>query len=36
MVQFGPRGTTLKAIAYKAGFADSPIAEATYIYQSRY
>jgi Chitobiase/beta-hexosaminidase C-terminal domain len=36
MVNFGPGGTTLKAIAYKAGMADSPIAEATYVYQSPY
>ena len=32
----GPREKTLKAIAYKEGFADSPIAEATYVYQSPY
>jgi hypothetical protein len=27
---------TLKAIAYKAGLADSPVAEGTYVYQSPY
>jgi hypothetical protein len=32
----GPREKTLKAIAYKAGLADSPVAEATYVYQSPY
>jgi len=32
----GPREKTLKAIAYKAGLADSVIAEGTYIYQSPY
>ena len=32
----GPREKTLKAIAYKAGLADSPIAEGTYVYQSPY
>jgi len=32
----GPREKTLKAIAYKEGFADSPVAEATYVYQSPY
>ena len=36
MVNFGPRGTTLKAIARKAGLADSPIAEGNYVYQSPY
>ena len=36
MVNFGPRGTTLKAIAYKEGLADSPIAEGNYVYQSPY
>ena len=30
----GPAGTTLKAIAYKAGLADSLIAEANYVYAS--
>src|SRR5262245_28784470 len=30
----GPREKTLKAIAYKSGLADSPIAEATYVYES--
>jgi len=29
----GPREKTLKAIAYKDGLADSPVAEATYVYQ---
>jgi Fn3 associated len=32
----GTREKTLKAIAYKSGLADSPIAEGTYIYQSPY
>ena len=32
----GPREKTLKAIAYKAGLADSPVAEASYVYQSPY
>jgi hypothetical protein len=32
----GPRGKMLKAIAYKAGLADSPIAEGNYVYQSPY
>ena len=32
----GPREKTLKAIAYKTGLADSPVAEATYVYQSPY
>jgi hypothetical protein len=32
----GPREKTLKAIACKAGLADSPIAEGTYVYQSPY
>jgi len=32
----GPREKTLKAIAYKEGLADSPVAEATYVYQSPY
>ena len=32
----GPRDTTLKAIAYKEGLADSPVAEGTYVYQSPY
>ena len=35
-VNFGPRGTTLRVIAYKAGLADSPIAEGNYFYQSPY
>ena len=30
------REKALKAIAYKPGLADSPIAEATYVYQSPY
>jgi len=32
----GPRGTVLKAIAYKAGLADSLIAVGNYVYQSPY
>jgi len=32
----GPQEKTLKAIAYKPGLADSPIAEATYVYASPY
>jgi hypothetical protein len=38
LVEFGvgPRGTTLKAVAYKAGMADSPVAVGDYIYQSPY
>jgi len=32
----GPREKTLKAVAYKEGLADSPVAEATYVYQSPY
>ena len=32
----GPKGKTLKAIAYKAGLADSSIAEANYVYESPY
>jgi len=32
----GPREKTLKAIAYKAGLADSTVAEGTYVYQSPY
>ena len=32
----GPREKTLKAIAYKVGLADSPVAEGTYVYQSPY
>ena len=32
----GPREKMLKAIAYKAGLADSVIAEGTYVYQSPY
>ena len=38
LVEFGvgPVGKTLKAIAYKEGLADSPIAEGRYVYQSPY
>ena len=36
MVNFGPRRTTVRVIAYKAGLADSPIAEGNYFYQSPY
>jgi len=32
----GPREKILKALAYKPGLADSPVAEATYVYQSPY
>jgi len=32
----GAQAKTLKAIAYKPGLADSPIAEGTYVYQSPY
>jgi hypothetical protein len=32
----GPRGTTLKAIAYKEGLADSLIAVGNYVYESPY
>jgi hypothetical protein len=32
----GPREKTLKAIAFKPGLSDSPIAEGTYVYQSPY
>ena len=32
----GPTEKTLKAIAYKAGLADSLIAEANYVYESPY
>ena len=32
----GAREKTLKAIAYKPGLADSPVAEGTYVYQSPY
>ena len=32
----GPSGTTLKAIAYKAGLADSLIAVGNYVYESPY
>jgi chitobiase/beta-hexosaminidase-like protein len=33
---FGPRGTILKAIAYKAGLAESSIAVGKYVYESPY
>jgi hypothetical protein len=38
LVEFGvsPVGTTLKAIAYKEGLADSLIAVGNYVYQSPY
>ena len=38
LVEFGlgARGTTLKAIAYKAGLADSLIAVGNYVYESPY
>jgi hypothetical protein len=38
MVEFGVghSGTMLKAIAYKDGMADSPVAVANYVYQSPY
>jgi len=32
----GPREKTLKAIAFKPGLADSPMAEGTYAYESPY
>jgi hypothetical protein len=32
----GPKGTTLKAIAYKEGLADSTVAVGSYVYQSPY
>ena len=32
----GTRPKTLRAIAYKLGLADSPVAEGTYVYQSPY
>jgi hypothetical protein len=32
----GPKGTVLKAIAYKTGLADSLIAVGNYVYQSPY
>ena len=32
----GPKGTTLKAIAYKEGLADSPVVVRNYVYQSPY
>jgi len=36
LTMVGPREKILKAIAYKPGLADSPVAEATYVYQSPY
>jgi hypothetical protein len=38
LVEFGlgPKGTTLKAVAYKEGLTDSPVAVGNYIYQSPY
>ena len=33
---FGPRGRMLKAIAYKPGLEDSPVAVGNYVYQSPY
>ena len=38
LVEFGlgPWGTTLKAVAYKEGLADSPVAVGNYVYQSPY
>jgi Chitobiase/beta-hexosaminidase C-terminal domain len=38
LVEFGvgPKGTTLKAIAYKKGLADSLIADGKYVYESPY
>ena len=38
LVEFGlgPKGTTLKAVAYKEGLADSAVAVGNYIYQSPY
>lgn len=32
----GPNGTTLKAVAYKEGLSDSPVAVGNYVYQSPY
>ena len=32
----GPKGTTLKAVAYKEGLTDSPVAVGNYVYQSPY
>ena len=32
----GARAKMLKAVAYKPGLADSPVAEGTYVYQSPY
>ena len=36
LLTVGPREKTLKAIAYKTGLAESPVAEGTYVYQSPY
>ena len=38
LVEFGvgPKGTTLKAIAYKEGLADSSVAARNYVYESPY
>src|SRR5262249_13026611 len=36
LVEFGANGTTLKAIAYKEGLADSLIAVGKYVYQPPY
>jgi hypothetical protein len=38
LVEFGlgPGGTTLKAIAYKEGLGDSPVAVGNYVYSSPY
>ena len=35
-ITLGPKEKTLRAIAYKAGLADSLIAEANYVYDSPY
>jgi hypothetical protein len=35
-IPLGPKEKTLEAIAYKAGLADSSIAEGTYVYESPY
>jgi chitobiase/beta-hexosaminidase-like protein len=38
LVEFGlgPKGTTLKAVAYKEGLIDSPVVIGNYVYQSPY
>jgi len=38
LIEFGvgPTGTSLKAVAYKEGLTDSPIAVGNYVYQSPY